>query len=650
MNLRTLPWRGIITAGVGAFLLGVMAFTFLVIRTPIPTPSDFAVAQTSIVYYADGETELGRLGEYNRTEVPLVKVPLHVQRAVLAIEDKDFYNHQGFSVIGYARAFFNNVTGGARQGGSTITQQYAKNAYLTQEQTYKRKLKELVLSVKLEMSASKDVILQGYLNSSFLGRGAYGIQAASRQYFAKDVSQLTIAEGAVLAALLKSPEGMTPEKRLDDLTARWNTVLDKMVEQGWLTPEKRKEQRFPVIIDRTNANTLSGPNGYAVDMVKRELVALGYDEASLGVSGLRVISTFDARAQVAAVRAVEKEGPTSGTDGLRIGMAAVRPGTGEIVAVYGGPDFATEPLNNATQAIGQAGSTFKPFALAAATEQGVTLDTILPGRSGTDVAGYKVTNYSNENYGPISLMFATEHSVNSAFVQLTFDIGVDTVMDAASRAGIPDDTPGLDRNLTFVLGTASPHPLDIANSYATFAARGLKATPFTIREVLGANGGVLYQTKVQTSQVFDEYVADTVNAALRRVVTNGTGFAAAKAGRPVAGKTGTTNDNMSAWFAGYSPDLAAAVMFVKEDDNGAPVSLRGTGGLSTVTGGSFPARIWTAFVKAALEGTPKTKFVQPQVVLPAPTDIPTVDPSATATPTPTPTESTVSGDGAAPVA
>lgn len=646
--VRRISWRVVISAAVAVFLLGVMAFTYLVIVTPIPKAADFTRAQTTIVYYADGKTELGRIGEYNRTEVPLAKMPLTLQRAVLAAEDASFYSNSGFSVTGIMRAIYDNLTSGfSGGGGSTITQQFVKNAYLSQERSIKRKVKELVLAVKLTNSSNKDAILADYLNSSYLGRGAYGVQAAARLYFAKDVSQLTVSESAVLASLLKSPEGFAPEKNLPRLKVRWAWVLDQMVEQGWITQGKRVEQKFPMFQPRVNANTMAGPNGYALDMVKRALLAQGYDEASLGVSGLRVVSTFDAAAQVAATQAVLKEGPKSGTEGLRIGLAAVRPGTGEVVAVYGGPDFATEPLNNATQAIAQAGSTFKPFALAAATEAGVGLDTMLPGRSGTVVSGYKVNNYAGESYGPITLLVATEHSVNSAYVQLTSDIGVDAVMSAASRAGIPDDTPGIERNLTFVLGTASPHPIDVADAYATFAARGVHASPFVIKEIRGANGGVLYQAAIHTDQAFDSNVADTVNAALKRVVTTGTGFEANKVGRPVAGKTGTTDSNMSAWFSGYAPNLAASVMFAKEDKNGKPISLRGTGGLSTVTGGSFPARIWTAFMKAALKGVAVERFHLPKNVLP--TEIPSPTPSDTSTVTDTTTvadTTTISGDAA----
>ena len=631
--VRRIPWRGLITAVVGLGLLGVMVFTYFVIVTPIPRAADFTRAETTIVYYSDGHTELGRLGDYNRTEVPLSRIPLTTQRAVLAAEDKTFYSNSGFSIQGIARALWDNLRSGfSAGGGSTITQQYVKNAYLSQERSIKRKIKELVLAVKLTNASNKDQILADYLNSSYLGRGAYGVEAAARLYFAKDVSQLSVSESAVIAALFNAPEGLAPEVNLQGLKDRWNYVLDQMVLDGWLSPADRARQHFPSILPRVNANTLSGPNGYALDMVRQALVAQGYDEASLGVAGLRVISTFDAKAQVAAVQAVQSQGPKTGTKGLRIGLAAVQPGTGAVIAVYGGPDFATQPYNNATQASGQAGSTFKPFALAAAVENGVPLDTPLPGKNGTVVAGYKVYNYAHESWNhPISLLFATENSVNSAYVTLTEQVGIDHVMDAAKRAGIPDTTPGWSRNLTFVLGTASPHPLDVADAYATFAARGVHAAPYVIKTVLSSNGGVLYQAAVHTDTAFDPTVADTVNAALKRVITNGTGNVALGLGRPAAGKTGTTDSNLSAWFSGYTPNLAASVMLVKGDANGNPITLAGTGGLPTVYGGSFPARIWTAFMKGALQGVPVQKFTLPTTPLPPDNVLATPTDSATAT-------------------
>jgi len=300
-------------------------------------------------------------------------------------------------------------------------------------------------------------------------------------------------------------------------------------------------------------------------------------------------------------------------------------------------------------AIGQAGSTFKPFALAAGLEQGVGLDSLWNGDNGRDIGGYTVVNYGDESWGDISLLTATENSVNSAYVDLENTVGVDAVADAALRAGIPADTVGLVRNLTFVLGTSSPRAIDLAHAYATFAARGVEVQPTTIQRVSGAQGDVIYDSQPAPNEAFSAEVADTVNYALEQVVSDGTGYAAQALGRPAAGKTGTTNDNMSAWFVGYTPQLSTAVMLVKDGPDGLPVSLAGTGGLDTVTGGSFPARIWTAFMAGALEGQEVVGFADPfasdGTPSPSPTESPTDSPSPTPTesptdsPSPTPTES-----------
>ncbi len=658
---RWIPsWKlvlGLFTAG-GA--LAVLALTVLVVSTPIPAPNDISIANASIVYYADGKSEIGRIGEYNRVEVPLSEISIATQQAVLAAEDREFYTHSGFSLTGIARAVINNIQGGPSQGASTITQQYTKNAYLSSERSWERKLKELVLSIKLETSASKDEILSNYLNTVYFGRGAYGVQAAAEAYFGKKISVLNARESAMLAALLKSPEGFAPEKDFDRLKQRWQYVITSMHELGWMKTVDYEKAEFPKFLKRQTGNRLGGPTGYILENAKRAMFTLGYDEASLGVAGLSIVTTIDKSAQAAAVEAVLEEGPTTGTEGLRIGMVAVRPGTGEIVAMYGGPDYVTEPLNNATQAIAQAGSTFKPFALMAAMEQGYSLDTILPGKNGKVINGYKVNNYSRKSYEPVSLLQATQWSINTAYVQLAADVGIDNVMDVAYRAGIPRDAVGINRDLTFVLGTASPHVIDVANSYATFAARGVYSKPFMILRVTSPNGGLIYEGTPQTNTVFSQSATDSVNYALRQVVTAGTGYAALGVGRQVAGKTGTTDENKSAWFAGYSPDLATAVMFSKQDEAGNPISLSGTGGMSSVAGGSFPARIFTAFMRAALAELPDSRFSRPSVIptiskspgspkpstmAPTPTPsesvTPTEEPTPTDEPTPTPTDAQV---------
>lgn len=637
-------WRQLLSIAGLLVVAGIGAFAFLVVTTTVPQPNDVATAQTTIVYWNNGRTELGRLGSSNRISVPLSQVPDQVQKAVLAAEDREFYNEGGFSPSGIGRAIVNNLQGGDLQGGSTITQQYAKNAFLSQERTLTRKLQELVLAVKLDTNVSKDEILGDYLNTIYFGRGAYGVQTASQAYFGKPVSKLTLGEAAALAAIIRSPGGYSPDTHPDKLIGRWNYVLDGMVKQGWITQEQKDTAVFPEFKAKKNVNKYAGPNGYLLDSVRRSLLALGISEDEIASGGLRVMSTFDIKAQSAAITAVKKEMPSSGTKGLRIGLAAVKPGTGEVVAMYGGPDFVTSPVNNATQAIGQAGSTFKPFALAAGVEQGISLDSMWNGNSGITIDGYKVNNYGDESWGQITLLKGTEKSVNSVYVALSQQTGYDKVVDAAVRAGIPSSTPALDPVRSVALGVASPHVIDVASAYGTFANHGVHVQTTVITEVSGPNGAILFKYDPTPTQAFTPDTADTVTFALRKVVTDGTGTAALALGRPAAGKTGTTNENKSAWFAGYTPDLAAAVMFVKDGPDGKPVSLSGTGGMNSVTGGSFPARIWTAFMKAALEGSPVQQFTDPTTLptatpTPSPTtSSPTATPTPSSTPTPTATD------------
>ena len=308
------------------------------------------------------------------------------------------------------------------------------------------------------------------------------------------------------------------------------------------------------------------------------------------------------------MQAVKDEVPTTGAKGLRVGLVAVRPGTGEVVAMYGGADYASNQVNNATQAIGQAGSTFKPFALAAATEQGIGLGSRWNGNNGIDVDGYRVVNEGDRSWGRISLLRATEASVNSVFVQVSRDVGYDAVVDAAVRSGVPRGTPALAPVRTVALGVASPHVIDMASAYATFANEGVAVDPTVLKEVVGANEGTLVVLSPTPRQQFPPEVADTVNYALQRVVTSGTGATAQGLGRPAAGKTGTTNGNLSAWFVGYTPQLSTAVMFVRDGKDGNPVSLTGLGGGGNLTGGGYPARLWTAFMRGALEGEPVLQF------------------------------------------
>lgn len=607
-----LRWLIITVVVVAGLAFGV--FALLLARTTVPTPNELVTREATVVYWADGRNEIGRLGESTRRSVELADIPLPVQQAILSAEDRDFYEHGGISPVGIVRSVWNNVTGGATQGASTITQQYAKNAFLTQERSWERKLNEALLAIKLETLVSKDDILENYLNTIYFGRGADGIEAASIAYFGVPASELTVEQGAVLAAVIKSPSDMGEEDGLDRLRARWEYVLDGMVERGWISESERKRAKFPEITELRAKDRLGGQTGFLLSMVEQELISLGFDETEIQRGGLRITSTFDRKAQRAAQNAVRKAGPTSGTDGLRIGLASVRPGTGEIVAIYGGYNFVDDQINNATRQFAQAGSTFKPFALTAATEEGVSLGSIWNGDSPATVNGYTFSNYGDKSYGMVTLLQATEDSINSAYVEVEAEVGVDRVADAAVRAGVPFDTPGMNLDaldLTFVLGTASPSAVNMANAYATFAAEGTRASTYVVSRVMGPNDGLLYEATPTMATAFEADVANTVTYALNRVVTSGTGSTAMALGRPAAAKTGTTDDNKSAWFVGYTPQLATAVFMAKEDADGMPISMAGTGGLTTVTGGSFPAAIWTLMMERALEGEPVEDFPAP---------------------------------------
>lgn len=619
--------RRLFATGFVVALFAIGGFALAVALTPLPDANEVTASEASVVYYSDGATEIGRLGDATRRSIDLIDVPLDVQRAVLAAEDREFYSHGGVSPLGVGRAMWNNVTGGDIQGASTITQQYAKNAYLTSERSWWRKARELVLAVKLETITSKEDILGEYLNTIYFGRGAYGIEAASLAYFGTGVTTLDYSQGALLAAVIKAPSLLDPAVDKKGAKARWNYVLDGMAEQGWITAAERQSARFPDTIPPRTSNRLGGQVGYLLEAVAADLRAMGYSETEIRNGGLRIVSTFDQAAQAAAVDAVAAVGPTEGTQGLRIGLTAVRPGTGEVVAMYGGPDYVAAPINNATRAYAQGGSTFKPFTLVAALENGIALDSTWSGDSPVTIGDYTVNNYGGNSYGSVDLVTATARSVNTAYVEVTNAIGVEAAANAAYRLGLPRDTPGgtpENLDLTFVLGTASPSGLDMASAYATLANRGQRVAPTTIKQVIGTNGGVQYAYEPQREQVVASAIADQVTSVLEQVVLSGTATGAQALGRPVAGKTGTSNSNRSMWFVGYTPQLSTSVVMAREDADGNPIPLDGiAGGAPAWGGGSYPVAIFTAFMDAALAAAPVEGFIAPTGSVPSPTPSPT---------------------------
>jgi membrane peptidoglycan carboxypeptidase len=625
--IKTKLIRAAIFLGGFGFVAGSTLFALAWFTVDIPDPNAYVNSQATVIQYSNG-SEIGRIGAQNRQILPLAKIPLRLRYAVMAAEDRNFYSNRAFSISGIGQAVLSNVlTLGNGRGGSTITQQYAKTAFLTPERSIQRKIKELVISLKLENAMTKDQILENYLNTIYFGRGSYGVQTAAQQYFNRNANQLSISQSAVIASILRSPGLYDPfygdkaqkERNAKRLEARFHYVIDGMLEAKWITAAEAKSAKMPTIAPRTTGGSLSGPKGYIIDAVQKELSKLGFAQEQLMIGGYVIKTTLTQRAQQSAVDAVNKLYPSKAPTNLHIGLVAIRPGTGEVIAMYGGKDYVVRQLNDATQSIALAGSTFKPFALVAALEQGIPLTSMWNGDTPQtfDDLGkpYLVDNYGGEGWGQVDLMTATQHSINTVYVPLGIKAGLDRVVDVARRAGIPESvammpTPSVS------LGVASPHVIDVANSYATFAANGIYAKPYMVAQVIGPNKGVLYEGKPSTQEVFSKEVMADLTYALKSVVNGGTGAAALGLGRPAAGKTGTSQSNASAWFSAYTPNLAASVALFRDS---ASESLNGIGGLTSVTGGSFPARIWTAFMKGALKEEPVMEF-------PAPANIGGLDP------------------------
>ena len=616
--VEKLPRLLVLGAGF-SFVGGIFLFGFAYFTVSIPDPNAYVNSQATIIQYADG-SEIGRIGSENRTVVSLAQIPMNVRNAVMAAEDRNFYSNRAINPLAIAAAVWDNVVNlGSGRGGSTITQQYAKTAFLTPERSIQRKVKELVIAIKLENQFTKDEILENYLNTIYFGRGSYGVQTASQIYFGTTVDKLNIAQSAVLASILRSPGLYDPgfkKENLPRLEARFKYVLDGMVEKKWLDKEKADAVKFPIINPRVTSGALAGPKGYVISWVERELNLLGFTDEQLMIGGYIIKTTLVKEAQEAAVFAVNKEAPTKVPENLHIGLVAIKPGTGEILAMYGGQDYLKYQFNAATQGITSGGSSFKAFALIAALEQGIPLSSVWNGDSPKvydDGIGrpYPVNNYGGESWGDLSLLTATEKSVNTIYVPLGMKAGLEKVVDVARRAGIPESVEMV-ASPSVSLGSASPHVIDLANAYATFAANGVYAEPFIINEVQGPNKGILYQGRIQAQEVFKKDVMADLTYALSKATSSGTAaVVGARVARPTAGKTGTSNDNASAWFNGYTPEVAASVAFYRDD---ATQTLNGIGGLTSVTGGSFPARIWAEFVKKYLAKAPVQQFPEPAFI------------------------------------
>ncbi|MES4887000.1 transglycosylase domain-containing protein [Streptomyces sp. NPDC096012] len=708
---RWMPSWKLVTGTFIAFLGSLVAVAGIgYAMVSVPVVAKTATAQNNVFEWSDGSVMVATGGEVNRQIINYSEIPRAMRYAVISQENKTFETDSGIDPKGIARAVFNMARGGQTQGGSTITQQYVKNAMLDdQSQTLSRKFQEIFVSIKVGATVHKDEIMAGYLNSAYFGRGAYGIQAAARAYFNEEAKDLNPGQCAFLAAMVKGatyydPAGATSldpaataEANTRRATRQMQDTLDKMVRYGHLSAQERaKYTTLPKVQSPRSNSRLSGQVGYLVDLAKAYLVnnsdKTHVTAEKLQLGGYTIRTTFDKKKVSQLEKAVQKvrkanikPGQRPETDKyVQFGGASVDPKTGAIRAIYGGEDATKHFTDNADATGAQVGSTFKPFVLAAAMKWGVRNPALGPsqaqdertvasprslysgknklriklydGSVWTDKEGkeWLQTNDGNESVGSppgykIDLREAMRLSVNTAYVQLGMDVGLDKVKESAMDAGILKGSLASADYPSFSIGTSDPSAIRMAGAYGTFAASGRQNDPFSVSEVKGRDG-TIYTHKSDAKEVFTPEVADNVTDVLKTVVDKGTGTAAQLPGREVAGKTGTTDGNKSAWFVGYTPQLSTAISMFRMDDNASNknrkfLEMYGTGGQEKIHGASFPAEIWHDYMAQALQGTPAVPF-PPAVPIgkvlnaePSPSPTPSVTPSETTSPSPSPSPS-----------
>ena len=530
---------------------------------------------------------LARRGDLAGEPLPLKEMPGYVPKAFVAIEDRRFYEHYGIDPFGIGRAFVANVLHRAvAQGGSTISQQLAKNLFLTQERTITRKLQEAMLALWLERKFSKTQILEMYLNRVYFGSGAYGIEQASQRYFGKSARQITVAEAALLAGLVKSPSRLAPTRNFDGAEKRAQVVLKAMAELKFitLTTERTALARPPRIL----AQASTGSVNYVADWVMDALNdALGHVDEDIVVQ-----TTIDANLQASAEKSLNDELAQKGDkNGVAQGALVAMTPDGAVRALVGGRNYADSQFNRAVAAKRQPGSAFKPFVYLTAVEHGLTPDTVREDKP-ISVKGWQPENYNHEYFGPVTLTRALALSLNTVSVRLTLELTPMAVVRTAYRLGIASR---LEPNASIALGTSEVSMLELVGAYAPFANGGYALIPRVIDKITAANGKVLYARNIQQlGRIIDARYVAMMNSMMAETLTIGTAHKAALPGWPAAGKTGTSQDFRDAWFIGYTAHLVTGVWL--GNDDGTPTK--------HVTGGSLPVEIWSRFMRSAHQGVP----------------------------------------------
>ena len=625
-------------------VLMVTAIVLFYSLSNVPRPSDVALPQVATILYSDGSV-MGRIGTVDHTDVPLSRVPEQVRYDVLAAEDRNFYNEPGVSITGTLRAAVHDLAGGDTQGGSGITQQYVKNAYLNSSQTLTRKLRELAIAIKLDREYSKNQILEYYLNTVYFGRGAYGIEAAAKAYFRKDVSKLNTGQGAVLAALLRAPSYYDPAVNPGEAKARWQYVLSGMVATGHLTQQQANAMTYPKVapVPKNTGLTIDGPNAIIVARVIDELAAHGIPENEIYAKGLTIRTTIDKKAQQDAVDAVHQtfRGLTKQQRNMKNALVAVRPDDGSVLAYYGGPyghNYAHKIDKYDYAGLGSAspGSSFKPYTLATALTQTlekkspgspITISSVVNGSYCVRIEGTRICNDpSDRPYSSprIKVSTAMKYSLNTTFDLMAAKVGPSNVADTAHEAGVSRTINGkatlqnADGQTSFGIGIGDypVHPIDQAVGFATLANGGKTHQPWFVESAKSSTGDTVYEHHDSGTQALDPKVANDVTLALEPIAAwSGVPLSG---GRPSAAKTGTegiqvgkyAGGNSDAWMVGYTPQVSAAVWVGSGNSTSPIVNSYG----APEYGRDLPGRTWQLFMNTYLAGKPAQQMATKQEI------------------------------------
>ncbi len=563
---------------------------------PIPNLEKYNRNIVTQVYSSDNQL-IKTFQTFHYKEVSIKEIPQFMKDAIISTEDKNFYTHSGYDIFGIFRSVIVNlINKRASQGASTITQQLARIMFLSNEKTFVRKIKEIQIAARIEKTISKDKILEMYLNNVYLGSGAYGVGAAAATYFNKDLSKLTLAECALIAGLPQAPSVYSPYKNIKKAEKRRNKVLKRMYIMKTITKKQYDAAlKEKIVLNKDPGLTWTNAAPYFIDYVFKELEMLGFDEREISEGGYKITTTLDYKSQVAANKAIEKNMNAWHLTKAKqqAALFSFSPTTGAIIAYCGGKNYRESQYDRVTQAIRPPGSSFKPFVYTAAIEKGY-LPTDMIDDSPITIGKWSPHNYGNKYRGRMPLYKALAISSNVAAVRLIKDVGIDAVISTAKALGI---TTPLTNDYTISLGSNGVKLYDMVVAYGNFANGGYKVQPYAIEKIETQRGKIIYQAKrTKITKVLDKNTAGIMTAMLRKVITSGTGRGA-DIGKPMGGKTGTTNDNKDAWFIGYTPDIVTGV-FVGNDDN------TSTG----LTGGSAPARIWKDMMIVATEKYGKPEF------------------------------------------